>query len=378
MVRKGSITDKSFNISLQQELSKRQSKLMELDTVIDSLTMDQIYGHVFDVEDMKKEKYIDFIKIIDERISSISREGRDGTAKAYMAARNSLCRFISGESIDINSITKSFLVGYVEDLQNKGVSNSTINTYKRLLSAAHSYAENKYNDEEQGILLVKYHPFKRVAIEVGHKSFDNSVSKEFILRMHKLELPDGKLKTARDVFMISFILCGMNMKDMFDLKSIDDDKISYMRSKSKRRSGENSRIVLNIPDIVRPYIEAHNGKNMAFDFAETFGTIEAFKSSTWRQINQATKMVVAEYMSEFGCSEDKAKKALGINGKVTFYSARYSFASIAANECGISAEVVDRCLCHAPSTIAERNYISRDYKAVNEAMNRVVEYVFGK
>ena len=59
-----------------------------------------------------------------------------------------------------------------------------------------------------------------------------------------------------------------------------------------------------------------------------------------------------------------------------FYSARHSFATIAANDCHVPTDIIDRCLCHAVSSVAANSYIKKDYRYTDETVEKVISFVF--
>jgi integrase len=63
---------------------------------------------------------------------------------------------------------------------------------------------------------------------------------------------------------------------------------------------------------------------------------------------------------------------------ITTYTARYTFASIASNDCEIPTETIGKCLAHAWSknTVTAR-YISDDRRKVDQAFALVMEKVRG-
>ena len=63
--------------------------------------------------------------------------------------------------------------------------------------------------------------------------------------------------------------------------------------------------------------------------------------------------------------------------KLQFYAARHSVATIAANAVEIPIYIVNNMLCHtdAKMRITEL-YIKKDFKSINEANIKVLDYVF--
>ena len=60
-----------------------------------------------------------------------------------------------------------------------------------------------------------------------------------------------------------------------------------------------------------------------------------------------------------------------------FYTARHTMATIAANDCLIDEYTVDRMLNHSSQMIAKR-YIKDNFRPINVANRKLLDFVFGK
>jgi len=59
----------------------------------------------------------------------------------------------------------------------------------------------------------------------------------------------------------------------------------------------------------------------------------------------------------------------------TLHYARHSWATIARNDCNISKSDIAECLNHATNTITDI-YIKKDWKTIDAANRRVIDFVF--
>ncbi len=63
--------------------------------------------------------------------------------------------------------------------------------------------------------------------------------------------------------------------------------------------------------------------------------------------------------------------------KLTFYAARHSWATIAANECKVDKYTIHQALNHTDETMRVTDmYINTDWSAVDQANRKVIDYVF--
>ena len=68
-------------------------------------------------------------------------------------------------------------------------------------------------------------------------------------------------------------------------------------------------------------------------------------------------------------------KEVGVE-KLQFYAARHSMATIAVNDVGISKYIVNDMLCHvSPDMRVTELYIKKDFKPINEANAKLLDYV---
>lgn len=63
--------------------------------------------------------------------------------------------------------------------------------------------------------------------------------------------PNSLAKLFKDLFMLSFYLCGMNAKDMYLIKDFNEDRISYNRGKTKDKRKDSAFIsIKKIPESI--------------------------------------------------------------------------------------------------------------------------------
>ena len=84
--------------------------------------------------------------------------------------------------------------------------------------------------------------------------------------------------------------------------------------------------------------------------------------------------MINDYATENNVSVEVAERKLGV-GDMSYYAARHTWSSIAVNDCGIDIITVDRCLCHSVASLVARSYIKQDFKFVDVANRRVLDYV---
>ena len=228
-------------------------------------------------------------------------------------------------------------------------------------------AREYYNDEDNGVYLIrhslsKYHaPRQNVAekralpVEVIRRIFelpyDNKTSRGLQSR-HDLAL---------DCFRLSFCLMGMNSADLWAADRMEGRTIVYYRAKTKDRRSDGAEMRVDVPERIRKLFGKYRDRSRkrVFAFYERFTTPESFNKA----INKGL---------------DEVARELGLDG-LQFYSARHSMATIALNDARIDKWVVNDMLCHTdPAMKVTELYIKRDFKPINEANERLMDFMFSK
>ena len=328
------------------------------------------------VEFLSEEKQNTFqLNIIDygrKYADSIEKQGRVGTAKQYRIAMNALERF-AGKKLDVNDITVSFLKMYekhlIEEPTYKGKrsgesvattkpkSGRAVSLYMAHLKFIFGQAKLEFNDEETGRINIPLSPFDRYKIVPLPQTKHRVLSLEQIQGIINMSYSPGSSSTmviAKDVFLLSFGLMGMNTADMYELNSFYDGIISYERKKTRTRRNDKAFMRIRVEDKLLPLFEKYKGENSVFSFRERYKDADIFN----KMVNQGLK---------------KIGKRLGIEG-LTFYHARHSMASICANKLGIDIARVDEMLNHSDSSMAlARVYIEKDFKPLWEANKKLID-----
>ena len=345
-----------------------------------------------DDDESKGEFKLDFIDFYRRYAEKKTR----GTKTSYEYSMNSLVTYLSiggKSSIDINDLSKAWVMRYVEWMRSRGTGDRGVELIISNHRAVHNEAKRLYNDDDDEEPNIKRSPFdaamREVRIPTSKKSMieKRALPASTIKYMYELETTGSdRADSSKDAFLLSFCLCGMNAADLYELKELDSmGRVDYYRQKTKERSGEMSHIVVEIPSIIRPIHEKHLSKRdlpyettkKVWEFAEKFSSTNTFSASLNKGLKVVARAMAHKYAEGHNITEDEAYDALQLPKDLQFYAARHSWATIAANDCQISIDVVDQALCHAGNSVAERSYIKRDFSLVNNANAKVIDFVFG-
>lgn len=329
--------------------------------------------------EQEKQQTIDFIKFSHEWIASATIKG----APNYTTAINALVRFVGKEELDINLITldfleqfKTFLIGERDARTKKLIqqgkrvtSNRTLSLYLVSIKKLFNEAKRKYNKKDKNLILIPNSPFEDFKIPKQEATRKRAIPADIIKKVWKLpykEMKKGYKSTcrynlAKDCFILSFCLMGINSADLYNATEMKGNTIIYNRTKTKARRLDSAKMMVDIPKMVQPLIDKYKdstGKRL-FNFYQYYGDEKTFNKA----INSGLKEIGA---------------ILEVDD-LEYYAARHSWATIALNKVGIDKYIVHAALNHIDDSMKVTDiYIERDFVNENKANAKVVKYVFGK
>lgn len=369
------------NSPIKQEIDSLirsyQERCAKLQIELNHYTIDEVMDYL-DGEHQKQQT-IDFIKFSREWIASTTIKG----APNYATAINALVRFIGKEELDINLVTSDFIEQFklflnkerdarIKKLKQQGkrvTSNRTLSLYLISIKKLFNEAKKKYNKPDKNLILIPHSPFENFEIPKQEATRKRAISADIIKKVWKLPYKDMKkgykstcrYNLAKDCFIISFCLMGINSADLYNATEMKDNTIIYNRTKTKDRRLDSAKMMVDIPNIVQPIIDKYRDKTgkRLFNFYQYYYNEKAFNKA----INYGLK--------EIGT-------ILNIED-LEYYAARHSWATIALNKVGIDKYIVHAALNHIDDSMKVTDiYIERDFVNENKANAKVVRYVLGK
>ena len=354
-----------------------QNKCAKLQIELNNHTIDDVMNYLD--SEYQKQQTIDFIKFSREWIVSTTIKG----APNYTTALNALVRFIGKEELDINLITLDFLEKFKLFLnkeretrtkklmqQDKRVpSNRSLSLYLISIKKLFNEAKKKYNKKDRNLILIPNSPFDEFEIPKQEATRKRAISPDIIKKVWKLPYKDMKkgykstcrYNLAKDCFILSFCLMGINSADLYNATDMKGNTISYNRTKTKARRLDGAKMMGDIPKIVQPLMDKYRDKTgkRIFNFYQYYADEKGFNKA----INYGLKEIGA---------------ILEIDD-LEYYAARHSWATIALNKVGIDKYIVHAALNHIDDSMKVTDiYIERDFVNENKANAKVVKFVFGK
>ena len=249
--------------------------------------------------EQEKQQTIDFIKFSREWIASTTIKG----APNYTTAINALVRFVGKEELDINLITldfleqfKAFLIGErdarTKKLMQQGkrvTSNRTLSLYLVSIKKLFNEAKRKFNKKDKNLILIPNSPFEDFKIPKQEATRKRAIPADIIKKVWKLPYKDMKkgykstcrYNLAKDCFILSFCLMGINSADLYNATEMRGNTIIYNRTKTKARRLDGAKMMVDIPKIVQPLIDKYKdstGKRL-FNFYQYYGDEKTFNKA---------------------------------------------------------------------------------------------------
>ena len=375
---------KSFNFkegtTVKREVDKLiqtyQEKCAKLQLEVNHYTLDDILEYL--KAERTRTQSIDFIQYCKEWLETTGIKGK----KNYQSALNSFISYLGKEHLKTDEVTSQLLNGFkvhlnlrrekqVIQLQKQGKripSNRTVSLYLGSIRHLFNEAKKKYNDYDKNIILIPHSPFEHVEVPKQEATRKRALSAETINQILKLPYirnANGKericpFNLAKDCFILSFCLMGMNSVDLHSCDEIEDNAITYYRSKTTDRRLDKAKMKVNILPVLSSLIEKYKDHTdrRVFRFYQMYNTANNFNRAINLGLKQIGKMLQVDDLE--------------------FYAARHSWATIALNKVGIDKYTVHAALNHVDETMRVTDiYIERDFVNENRANAKVVKYVFG-
>ncbi|RZL61705.1 MAG: recombinase [Pedobacter sp.] len=359
------IKDNFFNNLIDEQLKGYRKIISELGEKLNFFNAESLRDFLRD-----KDADVDFIRFCLLHIEQLKKENRNGTAGTHRTVRNSLIDYFKRDSVSITEINSNMLVSYEKFLRGertmiltvtnygqtkekttRGLSDSGIHNHMRDLRTLFNAACGKFNNEDLGIHRIKHYPFKKYKVGSAPLTRKRNNTLDDVRMIRDCNTKAGsRAELAKDIYMLSFYLCGMNAVDLYQLtkKDIRNGRIDYNRSKTQSRRKDNAFISIKIIEEAKPLLDKYVGK--LSERYSTYGILDHALSHGMKQL----------------------RKLIGIP-EVTIYWARHTFATVARNTCRISKDDVALALNHVDNDHRVTDiYIEKDWSIVDEVQSKVI------
>ena len=333
-----------------------EKKRRELQERLDALQLDALGGATMDAAEIAErivqtKQELDFFAFADDWISKTDINGK----KNYVTMLNSLEGYLGKRRLPFKGITYKMLEDYEQHLKDKPRAQSL---YLGLMRHLFREAMRRYNTDYETV--IQNDPFLRYRVPKQQmKKGVRSLTLEQLMAIYRYEgEPYSRAQLARDCFILSFCLMGMNSVDMYSAKTLTRGVLKYNRAKTRDRRSDDAYIEVKVHPVIARLIKKYRDTDRVFTFHRRYGSPEDFN----RAINVGLKTV---------------GEAIGIDG-LQFYQARHTFATLSRNLMHFSKGDVDEALNHVGSYDIADIYIQKDFSVINENNFKLLDRVFGE
>ena len=317
----------------------------------------------------RKEFHLDFFEWCDRYMQS----KEPVTRRSYSAALNALGRFLGRRTLDINDISRAMLVEMMEFIdaeprmhynRKTGILDPTTvarkdprgQSTRHLAKLEHMFnaAKEKYNDEDSDRILIPKSPFSKIQKFYPLPDGQGNLGRELMQLIISYQTDNPVMRTALDLFIVSFGLMGVNLADLYDARPFAKEWV-YNRQKTRKRRADRALMKVEIPGQLRPYIERLQGEGGWW--LNNLRSFAVDKDGATSRVNRWLRR---------WCNENKVEV-------FTFGAARHTWASICRTDCKVDKSTVDDCLCHIGTFRITDIYAEKAWDLMQETNQKVLE-----
>lgn len=343
LTKQGKIKSDCLKRNIEDTVNTLKNRLYEIEIGLGNKDADiewiysQLTGNV---------KTLDFFEYTRKWIKKSSNKGKGN----YSIMLNSLHRFLKCDTLSFSDINYNLLNNYKDYLTGHPRAQSL---YLGCMRHIFNEAIREYNMDDNKVIT--NNPFNSFIIPKSASMTKNRIiSDDNLIKLFNFH-GTRRVGMARDCYILSFCLIGMNSVDLYECTSYSNGILAYDRAKTRDRRTDNAHIEIVVPNIIKPLFDKYKGDSRVFDFYKKYSNAANFN----KHINKGLHIIA---------------DTLGIP-HFDFYSARHTWASIARNRLGIDKYTIHEALNHVSDMSITDIYIQKDYTNINKANEKVIAYI---
>lgn len=330
-----------------KEYERKIKKLEALEIPVTFETLFETIGRRMDCS------VYDYFRQLIERLEKMEKYGSASKYKLTL----SLMRQFRGADMHFDELDLTYLREFEIYLRQRGNVNNSIATKFSVLKAVYNKAL------AEGVFVSKVNPFQQFKVgSLWTKTRKRAIAKEDIRRLSQLDLSDRDfyMQLAKDIFLFSYFMAGINFKDIALLTygDMENGRIYYARRKTGRMM--NCRLTEHSRAIIEKY---HTGQAEE-DYI--FPILDRSVHVTELQILNRVRRVLRNVNK---CLHELSDE-LGLHLPLTTYVARHSFATVLKRE-GVSTSIICETLGHSSEKVTQIYLDSFENSQIDEAMSRL-------
>jgi len=338
-----------LNVKIRNALTLYEAKLEELGGKVWDMDARALMNYLRGLDSQERDP--SFYSMAERIIQSLYSTNRISYAKSIEQTISHLKAF-SGPSLLFVEVTPEYLTRFEISLREKKKAINTIGIHLRNTKMIYNKAI------DAGRADLSDYPFRRFKIKKAKKR-DRDLEIEDIQKLRDADLTLKAQQRARDLFMLSFYMCGMNFKDLLYAKKVD---IKRGRLEIAREKSDELLSIKIVPQ-AQEIIDRYKGNEFILGLLER---------KLARARKDRTTILYKDITDQTNRKLGEIAKNLSIPYKLSTYFARHSWSSIAFNECGVSEDIIGLALGHASPRKVTAGYIKKKYELVDQANEAVI------
>jgi len=299
-------------------------------------------------------------------IRRMEQRGQIRNAKNYKLAVQHLERYIGTNRVMFSHLSSAVLKRWIESL---AMTNRAKEMYPVCVRQIFKAALLELNDEERGIVRIKFNPWLKVRIPKSDNGVQRAISAEACREFFNRPLPQTKMLSSlpelgRDVAMLVLCLGGINTVDLFEMRkdNYHNGVIGYKRAKTRNARRDEAYIEMRVEPFIRPVFEkylAPEDDEYLFNFHVRYCDSDSFSAN----VNNGIKKICADMgmrKEEYYC----------------VYTFRHTWGTIAQNDCDANFYEVAFGMNHSHGLKVTRGYVKIDYSPAWRLNAKVIDFVF--
>ncbi len=299
-------------------------------------------------------------------IRRMEQRGQIRNAKNYKLAVQHLERYIGTNRVMFSHLSSAVLKRWIESL---AMTNRAKEMYPVCVRQIFKAALLELNDDERGIVRIKFNPWLKVQIPKSDNGVQRAISAEACREFFNRPLPQTKMLSSlpelgRDVAMLVLCLGGINTVDLFEMRkdNYHNGVIGYKRAKTRHARRDEAYIEMRVEPFIRPVFEkylAPEDDEYLFNFHVRYCDSDSFSAN----VNNGIKKICADMgmrKEEYYC----------------VYTFRHTWGTIAQNDCDANLYEVAFGMNHSHGLKVTRGYVKIDYSPAWRLNAKVIDFVF--
>ena len=308
-------------------------------------------------------RQMNFGEYLDYFIQQLKEENRLGYAESFKGLKSSIILYCDNLDFLFSDIDQQWLKGYEMFLIRSGKKENTVGIRFRSLRVLYNRAVS------EKLVKREYYPFDDFKVSRFHEqTMKRAISKEDIKRIMSLDLRtvttyhSPYLQLGRDLFLFSYLSCGINLTDMARLRYCDvfEGRLSYHRQKTGR-------------------LISFQLQPMALEIIEKYRKPEATPNDyVFPILDRKVHKTAVQIRDKVRKANKAANKALhrigeqlGIPIDLTTYVARHSYATVLKRS-GVSTAIISESLGHSSERVTQIYLDSFENSQIDEAMKNLL------